>query len=192
MSDLRALAPHSLVPASSRSSGLSLMFPCNKKNEGGVCALRIVDVGYTRRLQSRLFGSKAIAKQKRPVKATKSIDPSDTRNRHEHRTAPRRRRRDIPGKGVEEVQATATGTSRSVKLHPRRAHLTGFCNRCPCHDVYAVDGFEQTEETPIQGHELLVTRPRDRAGPYYCRSCGWCLDDGRDAIPDQQVRTRTG
>ena len=113
-----------------------------------------------------------------------SISTSDTRDHHEHRTAPCTQRRDIPGESVEEVQATTAGASRFVEFHSGRVHVTDFHDRCLGHNVYAVDGFEQTEEASVPGHELLVTRSRDRARAHHRCGCGWCLDDGPDEIPD--------
>ena len=124
---------------------------------------------------------------KHPIKAIRSMSASGIRNRHEYRTAPRTQRRDVPGEGVEEVQATASGTSRFVKLRQGNAHITCFHDRCLGHDVYAPDGCEQTEEAPVQGHELLATCSRDRAGTHHRCGCGWCLDDGPDKTPDRQV-----
>ena len=73
------------------------------------------------------------------------------------------------------------GSSNSIV---KRAHITGFRDRCHGHDVYAADGCEQTTEATVQGHELLATRSRDRAGAHNCCGRGWCLDDGPDETPD--------
>ena len=81
------------------------------------------------------------AKQKHPVKATRWTYASDTRNHHEHRSAPRTQRRDIQGESVEEVQATAAGPARFVEFYLGRTRITDFRDRGPGYDVHASDGF---------------------------------------------------
>lgn len=45
--------------------------------------------------------------------------PRIPENHHEYRTAPRTQRRDVPGEGVEKVQATTAGPARFVEFYPR-------------------------------------------------------------------------
>jgi len=124
------------------------------------------------------------AKQEHPVKATRWTHVPDTRNHHEHRTAPCAQWRNIPGESIEEVQAATASTARFVESFLGGNHITDFRGRGPSYHVHTSDGCEQTEETSVPGHELLVTRSRDRAGVHHCCGCCWRLDDGPDETPD--------